>query len=333
MSDPKHVDDRDLELIFAYARGEMAEADSFAFEARLSGEPELAAAYEAFASVDSVVESIHHRDSSAQPEPANSSTSPWWTPVRLAAAAVLVAVAWWALAGDRELQLEVFEMAAMATPFEEDTDVLVAYGRGLGIVEPERLPPSNLGTRSGQGGVPPEPRSPAEYLGLVGEAERERENEALVRGATAAPIKARYATLRFRAPVEVSAVVISVDSESRVRRLYPNPSGDVFSEAVNRFGPGEVHVLPRPVVVRDPSADDAVHHHLGFALPFDADKVRLVLGLRLRQVDAELLAELDAWLARDEARDDPQEALTQVETWLRDHEFVSQTRRLDKPED
>jgi hypothetical protein len=89
--------------------------------------------------------------------------------------------------------------------------------------------------------------------------------------------------------------VLRLDSVGNWVRVYPAPT-PVFGEMENRFEPGAIHTLPRPVVL--PNAIGGVSFHPGFDVPSDLASrvVWFLAAVREPTIDAGALAEIDALL-------------------------------------
>ncbi len=303
---PRNRDDD--ERMVAYARREMTEAERFEFEQRLSSDPALARAYERFAQVDLVADVVARERTSR----GRGGTRRWLLP---AAAAALVAVAapWlWDRLRPAGIAFDARAVASVSTAS------LQVYSASIGVEQPQRVPRQALrAAEPGQAAV--EPRSAAEFERVVREAEARRSRTAFASPAAVLSLPDAVAvTLRFRTDAEpCSAIVVSRSVDGRWRRRYPAPPGElVFAEVANRFAPGVTHTLPRPVVLRNPNFADRVHAHAGFGLVTAEGPTRaFVLALRRDAVTDDVLADLDALLARSPGEDE-------VAAWLRERGFA-----------
>lgn len=304
--DRERPDDRwtDEQWLVAYVAGELSATDEVRFEARLAAEPTLARRLEQHERTE-LLGTLAAR---ARPvaAPSGSSAARIWSGPRaglmllLAAACLVAGALWW---GHADADAFACDVRAVATVEPRDA---MAYAASIGLtnVVVEGSESRGAGTTAR---VLPAPA----FLEQLTAAEAQRDPSRFA--APQEPIDGGFVTLRFSAAVECSAVVI-LQRDGRLQRVYPGTDGAfVFGMAQNRFGPGSVHVLPRPVLVAN--AIGGLNQHPGFDLgPADAGSRTLVLALRAEAVDGDLLTALDARLAGGD--------LPALRVWLTQQGFV-----------
>jgi hypothetical protein len=277
--------------------GELSAEDEVRFEARLAEEPALARMLEQYEQTE-LLGTIAAR---ARPGAATgvARRAAWPTLLLLAAAAGLIAGAmWWLGADGPECTMRVVatggtDPAAYAAAIGLPEDVVVEGAVPRGAPATARVLPV------------------AEFLREVAAAEVR--GDAARFAAPQGQVGDRFATARFTVTAECSAVAVLARAD-RLQRAYPIPAGTfVFAPAANRFGPGTMHVLPRPVLVAN--AIGGLNLHPGFDLgPVATGPCTLVLAIRAAPVPEELLAALDERLAAGD--------LATVRAWLAEQGFV-----------
>jgi len=102
---------------------------------------------------------------------------------------------------------------------------------------------------------------------------------------------------------DATVVVLAVPRSGAPARLWPEPSDARPAPERGRLAAGS-HVLPsdRFTLVED-AAGARVDYHEGFLVPVGAGELEVLVGVRSGALDEATLAEVDAALARGEARE------------------------------
>lgn len=309
----KALSEADHLQLFAYLDGTLSKEEMIRFELRLTNEAALAAAFEAVADMDVLLRS-------ASPTLASPRTGrlrrriPAVAAVVLAVAAAIGVVAggWWWMR--REIPPVCrFQVAALGIPEASPEDVNELLG-----LEVEWLP---MVVRAAS--VDPTRPSPTQYLERALPVQAERGSAALAEHREEVDANVFFLAVRPEEPAW--AVVIGVAPGAPPRRLHP--ADDASGTALSA---GELKWLPAPPVqsVRDENGERAEFMD-GFAVPWGARELRVIIGLRHEPVDASMLSELDR--ATQSLAGDPASVAADVEALLRRHEFSVGHLRIRAP--
>lgn len=278
--------DRDDALLVAYLCGELDEAERIRLELRLASEPGLARRYEHMLELDLAAEAWRHRHgATAAPRSTLRRVAGWG--LGLASVAAAAGLIWW-LNGAAEPAKRGFAVRAVAVASVDDP---AGYAEALGL--PDEIVPTDT-LRSGD--AERERASVETFFDAVRAAEQAQDEAAFAAEPTAA--RGHFVTVNFTCDEPSSVVVVSLDNGGQFRRRYPSPESEfIFGEVDNRFAPGPVHVLPRPVAIEG-FAEGQVSVFPGFDVTGNPDRpmMWLTLAIRGKPVDEVTLSALDAFL-------------------------------------
>lgn len=321
---PRNEDEATL---VAYVSSELGEAARFAFEQRLADDPALQRRLLEFEALDLAGEALRVRPARRPAPPAevtlattrgNAASRRWRMPLLVAAVAAAAALwAWLQPGGPAPVACEVRLVASVGV------DDSASYARELGLPDRFQRP---VGDHRGTND-PAQTVTVDEFLAAVDAAEAARSRAALATPA-AANAQVAFFTLQLQAARECSAVVLQLDADGLLHRVYPAPDGLApFGEVANRFAADRVHVLPRPIALRNSLGTLSLNP--GFEIPSDITPRRawLLFAVRSAAVPPELLTELDAQTTTVTAPGDDASAaasLTSIRGWLEQRGFAVQ---------
>ncbi|MEZ6036094.1 MAG: hypothetical protein R3F29_01350 [Planctomycetota bacterium] len=319
--------DQDEAALVAYVSGELDEAARLTFELRLAEDPALQRRLLAFEALDLTGEVLRSRAGRSSPKAADdlqaaastrAGSRKWSLTLVGAVVAAAAALVVWLMGNDpATVACEVRLVASVGA------DDATNYARELGLPDRFQHP---LGEQRGGGGAP-QSVTIDEFLAAVDTAEAARSAAALATPADAQP-SAAFFTVQLHAARECSALVLQLDGDGVLRRVYPAPNGLApFGEVANRFAADRVHVLPRPIALRNSLGTLSLNP--GFEIPSDITPRRawLLFAVRSAAVPPELLTELDAQTTTATAPSDDASAaasLAAVRGWLEQRGFAVQ---------
>ena len=267
--------DRDEADLFAYVTGEADEALRMALEQRFPVEPELALRLEQLSSLELLAAAA--RSAPAAAAPVGRQWSRGLFALAAAAAIAVVGWMWWLRA-----EPPACEVRLVATAVADDVE---AYALALGWSDPlGRSPLRRRGADPAAGVL-----TAGEFLAGIAPLEAARSEAAFA--APTVPVRGDFVTLRVRPQQECSLVVLRLDGGGGWERVFPAPEAG-FGEVTNRFAPGRIHVVPRPVLVAN--AIDGVSLHAGFDVPSDRAGIAwFVVAVGTQPIAATTLAAID----------------------------------------
>ncbi len=254
------ISDEDLELLFAYLDGELAEEAALDFERRLADDPELAERCEELARTDERYRRLHER-------PARGFVPLTW--LAAAAAVVLALTAWW-LRGPEPLGLQVAVLPGDATL----TEFQARIGHP-GLVAPDE--------RGGEG----DPEQEAK-LDILREALDRQRDVALASGQARTSAGYYYVALEIEKPAYVLLIEFPQPGSPRV---LPQPAG-----ALTHLSKAGVHLLPQEPL---PESIEGRVFQYGYLLPLGVRRVEVLGALRAHIDTADLQVIRERFAATD----------------------------------
>jgi len=286
------LDDDDMARAVAFIDGAMSADERLRFELRLAAEPELAAALDSLMRTDELIRRVSASRASGGGVLSLASRkkrSAWpWLASLAAAVLVVFGIVFWR---ERERSPRTDCLVSLAPSFASPEAFLASRP------ELEGLTPPGLGSLRGF--------SDETNIGaaeFVAKAHALEEKPAPPRVARA-PITAGWFVIPIELEASSSVVVLGFPRNGSSARLYPEATDARVPRERGRLDAG-VHTLPRERIelAANSGATPSVAYNRGFLVPIGARELDLVVGVRREELDAELLATIDAALKRGDTR-------------------------------
>jgi hypothetical protein len=316
------VQEKDLLLILDYVDGRLSPEAMVGLEIRFTNDPELAAAYESFETVDDLQRQV----ALAQARPKKLRLLRGGRHLRpMAAAALLMVAASVFLTRDKGSSLcTQVAMVPSSVAWPE-------FNRALGVGDEWQGRTPNPLRGSDQPEFPH-----GEYFARVAPIQEARLERALVEK-TAPPME--YFNVALRPGSACSALVLMADATGRVVDHEGSPYAPAFPATESwtadsgRLAADRLEVLPRRNLVLND--DQRIgRYDPGFLVPMKAVRLEVLVGLRKAPLDQALRDSLGLLLSDlAQVPPTPQGTSERLRSWLREHGFEVTTSSVEEPQD
>jgi len=318
------LQEKDLLLIVDYVDGRLSSEEMVGLEIRFSNEPELAAAYDSFDTIDGLQREV----ALAQVRPKGFRLLRGGRHLRPVAAAALLLVAA-SLFLTRDAQRPLATGIALVpsgiawSDFNRALDVDGTWG--------DRTP--NVRRASG------EPEFPhREYFDQVSPIQDARFERALAE--MSAPPPMYYFNVVLRPESACSALVLIADATGQVVDHEGNPqapafpTGDPWTADSGRLAAGLLEVLPRRNLVWNDADKRVDPYEAGFLVPLQSIRLEVFIGLREQPFDDGLKESLDSMLSDLSAGPRSAETTSRtLQAWMNEQGFEIVKTTADERQD